>query len=218
MNITNAYESVDCAILRRSAGAIRDSVKIQGTIYKHIKRQIYRDDPVSSLMRAAARTFGTEVDCVARWKLWPNLRRLMQNMDIPKCAMLALVKTLANAWCTSTRMHERSPRVAQCCGKGIDDLRHYLWCPELLKTIKDVGRTRKLEFCGDSLGSALSGLSGDGRFVALLWGSNQWRSNLLVNSITCNVYHRARHSTILICSEAGRRICSHMMSNYAERD
>ena len=54
--------------------------------------------------------------------------------EFPKHVSFVWIKTMANAWCTSSRMHERpSLSCVFGCSEHEDSLKHYILCPVLLR-------------------------------------------------------------------------------------
>ena len=55
---------------------------------------------------------------------------------LPKKILYMVIKTWANSWCTTTRLHENTlwPCIFGCCDEE-DSLAHYLRCPRLWSSI-----------------------------------------------------------------------------------
>ena len=107
------------------------SKKIQRTFSESIRRRCLDADITCAVEAVVLKHFGV-VMCVDRW---PALKALLGETS-SHFATVAL-KTWFNSWATTARYHDN--RCTQCvfgCAGADDDLRHYVVCMRLWRTIK----------------------------------------------------------------------------------
>eukprot|EP00973_Karenia_brevis_P033528 4622793-Karenia_brevis.AAC.1 len=109
-------------------------MKTQSFIYDSIVSDIY-PDRLANTIRARAHDLAPGEASAIDLIDFENVRDLLSK--VPASAAIAVLKCWANAWTTSSRMHEatQSPCILGCQGDD-DRLSHYLVCSRLWRLVK----------------------------------------------------------------------------------